>query len=57
MKFFSQTPNFDFMAQRKLALLISAVLIIASIVSLPHGEAAAKPKRAAAVRGKPRRNP
>ena len=34
MKFFSQTPNFDFMAQRKLALLISAVLIIASIVSL-----------------------
>ena len=34
MKFFSQTPNFDFMAQRKLALLISSVLIIASIVSL-----------------------
>lgn len=34
MKFFSQTPNFDFMAQRKVALLISLVLLVASVASL-----------------------
>ncbi|WP_348675723.1 protein translocase subunit SecF [uncultured Abyssibacter sp.] len=34
MKFFSQTPNFDFMAQRKIALSISVILIIASLFSL-----------------------
>ena len=34
MKFFSQTPNFNFMAQRKIALAISLVLLVASVASL-----------------------
>lgn len=34
MKFFSKTPNFDFMGKRKLAVVLSSILFIASIVSL-----------------------
>lgn len=34
MKFFSKTPNFDFIGKRKLAVVLSATLFIASIVSL-----------------------
>ena len=34
MKFFSKTPNFDFMGKRKLAAILSGALFIASIVSL-----------------------
>jgi preprotein translocase subunit SecF len=34
MKFFSKTPNFDFIGKRKLAVVLSGTLFIASIVSL-----------------------
>jgi len=34
MKFFSKTPNFDFIGKRKIGFVLSAVLITTSIVSL-----------------------